>query len=75
MDMDLVKNFKEILLEHACKQGLIVSDVDSDRTFIRILSFNRKIVLGNKKKFSFAKGIRIPKKYKKTSLSYIGVSS
>lgn len=63
--MDLIRDFKEILLEHAREQGLIFSDVDSDRTFIRILSFNRKIGLGNKKKVSFAKGIRIPKEYKK----------
>ena len=39
--------------------------MDSDKTFIRILSFNRKIGLGNKKKVSFENGIRIPKKYKK----------
>ena len=65
MAMDLIRDFKEILLEHARKQGLIFSDVDSDITFIRILSFNRKIGLGNKKKVSFAKGIRIPKEYKK----------
>lgn len=63
--MDLIRDFKEILLEHARKQGLIFSDVDSDITFIRILSFNRKIGLGNKKKVSFVKGIRIPKEYKK----------
>ena len=73
--MDLIRDFKEILLKHARKQGLIFSDLDSDSTCIRILSFNRKIGLGNKKKVSFAKGIRIPKEYKKTSLSYIGVSS
>lgn len=63
--MDLIRDFKEILLQHGRKQGLIFSDVDSDKTFIRILSFNRKIGLGNKKKVSFANGIRIPKKYKK----------
>lgn len=63
--MHLIRDFKEILLEYGRKQGLIFSDVDSDRTFIRILSFNRKIGLGNKKKVSFANGIRIPKKYKK----------
>ena len=39
--------------------------MDSDETIIRILSFNRKIGLGNKNKISFAKGIRIPKNYKK----------
>ena len=65
MEMDLIRDFKEILLEHARKQGLIFSDLDSDSTCIRILSFNRKIGLGNKKKVSFANGIRIPKKYKK----------
>lgn len=63
--MDLIRDFKEILLKHARKQGLIFSDLDSDSTCIRILSFNRKIGLGNKKKVSFAKGIRIPKEYKK----------
>ena len=65
MAMDLIRDFKEILLKHARKQGLIFSDLDSDSTCIRILSFNRKIGLGNKKKVSFAKGIRIPKEYKK----------
>lgn len=65
MAMDLVRDFEEILLEHGRKQGLIFSNVDSDKTVIRILSFNRKIGLGNKKKVSFANGIRIPKKYKK----------
>lgn len=65
MAMDLVKDFKEILLEHGRKQGLIFFDLDSDETIIRILSFNRKIGLGNKKKISFSKGIRIPKNYKK----------
>lgn len=63
--MNLIRDFKRILLNHGRKQGLIFSDVDSDKTFIRILSFNRKIGLGNKKKVSYAKGIRIPKKYKK----------
>lgn len=65
MAMDLIRDFKEILLKHGRKQGLIFSDFDSDSTCIRILSFNRKIGLGNKKKVSFAKGIRIPKEYKK----------
>lgn len=65
MAMDLIRDFKEILLEHGRKQELIFSDLDSDSTCIRILSFNRKIGLGDKKKVSFANGIRIPKKYKK----------
>lgn len=65
MAMDLIRDFKEILLKHGREQGLIFSDFDSDSTCIRILSFNRKIGLGNKKKVSFAKGIRIPKEYKK----------
>lgn len=65
MAMDLIRDFKEILLEHGRKQGLIFTDVDSDSTCIRILSFNRKIGLGNKKKVSFTKGIRMPKEYKK----------
>lgn len=68
--MDLIRDFKDILLEHGRKQGLIFSDVDSDRTFIRILSFNKKIGLGNKKKVSFVNGIRIPKEYKKESITY-----
>ena len=63
--MGLIRGFKEKLLEHGRKQGLIFFDFDSDETIIRILSFNRKIGLGNKKKISFAKGIRIPKNYKK----------
>lgn len=65
MAMDLVKDFKEILLEHGRKQGLIFFDTDSDETIIRILSFNRKIGFGNKRKLLFANGITIPKKYKK----------
>ena len=63
--MNLIRDFKRILLAHGRKQGLIFSDVDSDKTFIRILSFNRKIGLGNKKKVSYTKGIRISKEYKK----------
>ena len=51
MAMDLIRDFKEILLEHGRKQGLIFSDVDNDSTCIRILSFNRKIGLGNKKNY------------------------
>ncbi len=65
MAMNLIRDFKRILLDHGRKQGLIFSDVDSDKTFIRIFSFNRKIGLGNKKKVSYAKGIRIPKEHKK----------
>lgn len=63
--INLEKDFQDIVIKYGEEKGLIFSDRDRKQAVIRILNFYRKIGIGNKKVISYARNIKIPKKFQK----------
>lgn len=63
--INLEKDFQDIVIKYGKEKDLIFSDCDRKRAVIRILNFYRKIGVGNKKVISYARNIKIPKKFQK----------
>lgn len=61
----LVRDFEDVVINYGKEKGLIFSENDRSQAVIRILNFNRKIGIGNKKVISYARNIKIPKKSQK----------
>jgi hypothetical protein len=61
----LVRDFEEVVFNYGKEKGLIFSENNRTQAVIRILNFYRKIGIGNKKVISYARNIKIPKKYQK----------